>query len=128
MSYTALALLKPDIDVSSEVLADELRRQFLDQDGAAVTYQDSVVTLRLGGWSLRLRLSNRPDDIAEAQDMASVFTQSEADEKTLDQCTQRVDISSDPDYEQTYFDSFIAVLDVLERMSTALLFDPSSGE
>jgi hypothetical protein len=131
-SYKAMALLPPSVVLSMPELAERLSKTFgavelsADQTKIAKTIQNPANPEET--WSFRLYLENKPHVIFESREMADKFAQNRPDKAVIVSCDRRLFLGCDPDPNMDFFNDYVIIVQILDEIEGAIVFDPNNGK
>lgn len=134
MAYDLMALLTDDSEVTFKGLVDLVRRRFAHDLDAAVRIESfplikdsNHIAVRWGEWALRVFYEDEPHVLEESQELAEIYPD-RPDRESIAGCRRRITAAGDDDPDMDYFHGYLALVELLEELPGAILFDPLSGE
>jgi hypothetical protein len=134
MAYERFILLPPDLKISFDTLAPIVSERFGGDQGLQVeTVRDDGgfpghIALRRRDWTLRIHLNADPYVLEESQGMVSACGQDRPDRDRIALYDRRIEIGADEDPGLDHLNDFMLLLETLERLDGAVLFDPHEGK
>ncbi len=135
--YQALVMLPTQNAPSLESIAEMLHNRFaltrdrlVDSTAAPpqieATEADSL-TISIADWQIHLHPNRDPSVLAEAQEIAALYLEPDDRRKTiLPTYDFRIEIACDPDPTMERFNYYVYVIETLETIPGAIVFDPTT--
>jgi hypothetical protein len=134
MAYSAFVLLPPETDANGAKLAGLLSQYFKGSEPLmemVKTMEDSSVVhyailLRWHDWRMQAALNTDPNILESSREIAQKHGQARADFDRISSCDKRIEVLCEPDPSMNHFNDYMLVLQALEEIPGAVLFDPQA--
>jgi hypothetical protein len=128
--YESLILVDPDVTITAEQLAAELRRFYQGKAGAPaeIAHAGQDVRLRWPGYLLEVGRSSVPHVLIESQELALKFAREHPARDRIASCTCRFEVSGDDDPDMEHFNDSLYVGEALSRLGSVYRFEQASCE
>jgi hypothetical protein len=128
--YEALILVDPDITITADRLAHELRRFYEGKPGrpSEITLSEDTVTLRWPDYDLTVGRSVLAHVLEESAEIAEECNPDHPARERIARCECRFEMSGPPDPNMDHFNDSLFVGEALERLGRVYRFDQASGE
>ncbi|PQO26639.1 hypothetical protein [Blastopirellula marina] len=131
MSYSQMILLTSaepmDLGQIVEHLAGEFATQAEIVIHASTTADGSTfLELQKGDWSIAVSYESGDIVAEESQEIARLYAEFRPDRDEIAACRQRIDVVTTADPEMEHFNDFVLLLERLEKLPGAVLFDPEN--
>jgi len=128
--YESLILLDPDVDITPEQLATELRRFYGGKDWAPeeLTVRGQSLLLRWPGYLFEVARESVPHVLDESAEIAAKYGAAHPDRARIARCTKRFCTQADDDPDMEHFNDYLFVGEALARLGKVYRFDQSSCE
>lgn len=127
--YRTMVLIPDGHSLTFLDLVGRLQNKFSGQSGFDVQVNTSgVIAVGRNGWSLRVYWEDQPHVVIESREIAERFVTDDTDRAIVAACRSRITTAGDPDPGMDHFNDYVYVLEILEEISDAFIFDPEGGE
>ena len=134
MAYSAFALLPPEADADGSKIAEILSQYFKGSEPIKemrkTMGQSSVmhwaIRLRWHHWRMQIALNTNSDILEDSRKIAQEYGQGRSDSDIIASCDRRIEVLCEPDPNGDHFNDYVSVLEALEKIPGAILFDPEA--
>lgn len=86
-----------------------------------------TITVKRDNWLLRVHWEDNPEFVAEANEYFKMCAVKHQDRDIISSCNRHISTAGDPDPQMDYFNDYIFVLEVLDKLENVFKFDPYDG-
>lgn len=128
MSYSQMVLLcsEESLDLaqieqrlSADIPSADLYRSSIPRGG-------EFLELTWNDWAIAVGYEKGDVVAEESREIAEAYAEFRPDRSAIAHCRQRIVVNSAPDPEMEHFNDFVLVLESLEKIPGAVLFDPQN--
>ena len=126
--YESMILVDPDVIITTEQLADELRRFYSGKQGAPtdILHSGQDIRLRWPNYVLEIARSTLPLVVEESAEVAERFAARHPAHDRIASCACRFEMSGDDDPDMEHFNDYLYVGEALARLGRVYCFDQGS--
>ncbi|MCU0479942.1 MAG: hypothetical protein MUE54_01865 [Anaerolineae bacterium] len=126
--YKTMLMIAETTVLSWDDFFEMLKAEFINNPAKIVEkMSDKQIQIRYKTWVFNLYWETQPHVLEESQEIAQIFAKNRPDKDIIGKCHRRITTASNPDPDMEYFNDYVYVLQVFERIPDSYIFDNQAG-